>query len=193
MRILKNSIHKDISLEKLWSSFLKGDDSAIDGIYRELYQELYSYGQRFRIDNSIVEDSIHTLFLDLFKYRKTLKEVKKLKPYLFRSFRNILIRKDSPFDDFMMIDNVDRVEESETIYDESQILAVKKLIKELSPREKEIILLKYYENYSNTEISEMLGIEYITVRNLINRALNKLRKVGKEGINIFFLLFHSDI
>ena len=190
MRILKSKIANKISLESLWLDFLKGDDSAIDSIYRQLYQELYSYGQRFRMDTSVVEDSIHTLFLNLFKYRKTLKEVKNVKSYLFRSFRNILIRKDSFNDEFMMIDDVDRIEETETIYDESQILAVKKLIKELSPREKEIILLKYYENYSNTEISEILGIEYTTVRNLINRALNKLRKVGKEGINIFFMLFH---
>jgi RNA polymerase sigma factor (sigma-70 family) len=190
MRIFKNKIAKKLSLESLWLDFLKGDDSAIDSIYRQLYQDLYSYGQRFRIDTSVVEDSIHTLFLNLFKYRKTLKEVKNVKSYLFRSFRNILIRKDCFKDEFMMIDDIERIEETETIYDESQILKVKKLIKELSPREKEIILLKYYENYSNTEISEILDIEYTTVRNLINRALNKLRKVGKEGINIFFMLFH---
>lgn len=191
-KILKNNIIKGASPETLWVKFINGDNSAIDDIYREVYQDLYCYGQRFDIDKTIVEDSIQMVFLNFFKYRKSLKEVSNVRSYIFRSFRNIIIKKTPDQYNFVLIENVDKVEEEETRFDEKIILEVKKQINNLSSREKEIILLKYYENYKNGEIAEMLGIEYNTVRNLIARALGKLRKIDKKGVDIFLMLLYTD-
>lgn len=184
MVLKKNTSYKDvsenISQEKLWLKFIAGNDFAIDNIYRQNYQALYAYGQRFNIGISEVEDAIQTLFVNLFKYRKSLKPVDNVRSYIFRSFRNIILKNNSSMPVFLLIDNVDVIEENERSHSEELILEVKKTINDLSPREREIILLKYFEDYKNPEIAEILGIENKTVRNLISRALNKFRKIEKK-------------
>lgn len=172
-----------------FQKFINGDKSAIDSIYRKYYQNLFLYGQRFNIPDFEIEETIHDLFLNLFKYRKSLKNIDNVKSYIFRSFRNLLIRRQKKDQEFILINDIEEEEETETIPTEQLTNRVKELINKLSPREKEIILLKFYENQSNSEIANILGIDYITVRNLISRAFKKIRKLGKGGINLFFLIF----
>ncbi|MEZ7507133.1 sigma-70 family RNA polymerase sigma factor [Flavobacterium sp. Arc2] len=66
---------------------------------------------------------------------------------------------------------------------------LKEIINKLSPREREIVYLKYFQNFNNTEISELLDINYQTVRNILGNAIKKLRKLGENYIEFLFLLF----
>ncbi|MEN8138412.1 MAG: sigma-70 family RNA polymerase sigma factor [Bacteroidota bacterium] len=179
---------KELSQEVLWLKFIGGDNHAIDNIYRQNYQALFIYGQRFKIDTSTVEDTIQTLFINLFKYRKSLKEVKSVKAYIFRSFRNIILKQSSDLSIFSLIDNIDTEEKNDTHDHEVLVYEVKKVMNDLSPREREIILLKYFEDYKNDEIAEILGIENKTVRNLVTRALNRFRKTGKDKFIVISIL-----
>ena len=180
-----NSISDEHHLQK----FISGDNSAIDSIYRKYYQDLFLYGQRFGAEDYIIEETIQDLFLNFFKYKKSLKKIKVLRPYVFRSFRNLLLSKLKEINDFVLI-NENETEDNEIFPDkEGLIKKVKLLINSLSNREKEIILLKFYENYSNSEIASILEIDYKTVRNLISRAFKKLRKLNKDEIDLFFILF----
>ena len=81
-----------ITDEEHFHRFIKGDDSSIDPIYRKYYQDLFLYGQRFGAEEFVDEETIQNLFLNLFKYRSSLKDINNIRSYIFRSFRNLLVR-----------------------------------------------------------------------------------------------------
>lgn len=49
-------------------------------------------------------------------------------------------------------------------------------VKQLSPRQKEIIYLKYYQNLSYTQLEEVMSINYQVARNLLHQAMKMLKK-----------------
>ena len=63
--------------------------------------------------------------------------------------------------------------------------AVASAISKLLPRERNFIILKYAEGYTNKELSKMLGLTYSGVNSLDHRTKEKLRKLlQEEGIEV---------
>ena len=56
----------------------------------------------------------------------------------------------------------------------------KSVIKKLTPRQREAIFFKFYENMSYEEISNILGITTKATYKLIARAITELRSAYKE-------------
>lgn len=76
--------------------------------------------------------------------------------------------------------------ESQIIRDELSIQCGEYLLRSLnglSKREKEVVVLKYYRNNTVKEVASRLSIKEQTVRNLIYRALCKLRKDIPQMLN----------
>ena len=53
---------------------------------------------------------------------------------------------------------------------------VLKAVEQLSPRQKEIIYLKYYLNLNYDELGDVMGINYQVARNLLYQAMKMLKK-----------------
>lgn len=64
-------------------------------------------------------------------------------------------------------------DESNTIIDK---LCVKELISGLGGREKQIIILRYYKNKTQTEVAKMLGISQVQVSRIEKKILMEMRK-----------------
>ncbi len=153
-----------------------------------LYNDIFSYGQHFGLDTQIVKDTIQSLFLNFLNKRKDLNELKNVRSYIFRSFRNLLIKNISDEKSFLLLEDNDIEEVPETDFDEEKVAKVKRLLLALTAREKEVVLLKYYHDYSNTEISEVLGIEYSTVCNISTQATKKIIKENNSLSDIVVLI-----
>lgn len=161
--------------ELLWQQFIDGDMVSFRKIYIDNYQNLYNYGIQYLSSNE-VEDCIQNLFLKLLQKRKSYKVVKNVNSYLFISFRNQIIRsKQKKKIVFQELVNDVRADSISTIKD-NIFTEVTSLLKKLSPREYEVIQLKYFNNLKSKEIAETLNIENQTVRNTITNAFKKLRK-----------------
>ena len=176
-----------MEIEKLWVEFLEGDMKAFHSIYSFHYQMLYNFGLKF-LEPAKVEDCIHDTFLNILHYKDKIKSVKNVKAYLFRSFRNQAIKtlKDNRLDFNLIEGSIPQEEEGQ---DKEKILVeLKELILQLSPREREIIYLKYFQEFNNKEIAELLGIKYQTVRNILSDAIKKMRLLGDDFIQVLFLL-----
>ena len=50
------------------------------------------YGLKFTKDKELVKDCIHELFVDIYRYRESLGEIHKIKPYLMKSLRTKLTK-----------------------------------------------------------------------------------------------------
>ena len=173
--------------ENLWKLFLEGDMNAFRSLYSTYYKMLYNFGKKY-LPPTEVEDCIHDTFLNILHYKNNIGEVKKVKTYLFKSFRNQLLKtKKNKQVEFHLTNEVNN-ENDDSIENEAILEEVKKLIEQLSPREKEIVYLKYFQNFNNHEISDLLNIKYQTVRNILASAIKKLRTLGKDYIHLLFLL-----
>jgi RNA polymerase sigma-70 factor (ECF subfamily) len=60
---------------------------------------------------------------------------------------------------------------------EEKTTAVTAAMQQLSNRQKEIIYLKYFQEMSYEEVSEVMGINYQVARNLLYQSVKALRKI----------------
>jgi len=185
--IINNKDEDQNSSEDLWLMFLEGDMQAFHSIYSFHYQMLYNFGLKF-LKPAKVEDCIHDTFLNILNYKEKIKGIKNVKAYLFKSFRNQAIKTIRSNNlDFNLIES--SIPQEEDISNKEEVLSeLKKLILQLSPREREIIYLKYFQGFNNLEISELLDIKYQTVRNILAKAIKKLRISGENYMQMLFLL-----
>ncbi len=64
------------------------------------------------------------------------------------------------------------VDEAETLTNK---LTIKEMITDLEQREKEIILLRYYKNKTQTEVAKILGISQVQVSRIEKKILNSMK------------------
>lgn len=167
--------------QKSWRALKNGDRTGLAEIFHRHYASLHQYGYKLTGNTSLVEDSLQEMFLYIYEKRQTLGNVTYVRAYLFRSFRRRLLRdlrnqRKSVYisldDSWMVMPNeLDVIEKDEQ---QRKYLAV--LINELSPRQRELIYLRYYNDLSPREIAEMLSISYRAVVNTIYKAMVKLRE-----------------
>lgn len=177
----------DLTDREIWLSFKEGDDRAVSYIYSEYFPILYRYGMKFRVDASLVEDTIQDLFADLIKNRETLGDTDNILFYLLKSFRRKLLRKmnkenrydltgemtdDYPFEVVWSVEH-ELIIEEESDHRSSLLL---KALEELTPRQKEAVYLRFTKELDYRVISEIMNISVESCRNLISKAISNMKK-----------------
>ncbi|QWX85372.1 sigma-70 family RNA polymerase sigma factor [Cellulophaga sp. HaHaR_3_176] len=172
--------------ETLWFLFLEGNANAFSSIFKMYYASLHSYGLKICGNTEVTEDSLQNFFIYLYENRNTIGKVNNIKAYLFVSFRRALfthLKKERIFtelDSKNAIDtNFEFSHEELTIKHEFSIAqrnVVINILNTLSPREREVIYLKYYSSLNTSDISEAMDISYQSVSNTLQKAFSKLRK-----------------
>ncbi|MDR1091997.1 MAG: sigma-70 family RNA polymerase sigma factor [Prevotella sp.] len=172
----------------LWNSFIKGDKDAFSAFYKVFYPKLFAYGLRLRVSEEYVRDIIQELFLKLYTKPEIIKEPETLRAYLFMSFRNACINHEmysrkhvdisniNTFDLQFSIENTSIEEEEEKEYTRQK---VKEILDDLTPRQREIIYLRFLHQMEYEEISRIMNLSGQAARNLIHRAIDSIRKNNK--------------
>jgi len=182
----------------LWNEFLEGNNEALGKLFETFSGSLFDYGSRFTLDERLVEDCIQDLFIKLCSNRNNLSSVNNPQFYLFKSLKNTIINtlvrnqryiyvspQDLPFYTEYKISNEPENESiSSDVYE--KILSV---LNTLNDRQKEAIYLRYQKAMSYEEISQLLNIKYQSTRNLIHRAIEKIR--GEMELKLFLFIFSS--
>lgn len=188
-------------LDFLWQSFLNGDDKSFSIIYQHYIDQLLSYGYKLHSDHEIVHDCIQEIFIDLFLKRKTLGvNIQNLKAYLFVALRNSIIKKVTKKRKFEMLDIPENINFDIEYSVQEQLIKqeisnevnekLKAAVDTLSPKQKEIIYLKFEEELNYEEISDILNISVESARKLLYRALFSLReKIHHRISSALFLIF----
>ncbi|HVU57746.1 MAG TPA: sigma-70 family RNA polymerase sigma factor [Puia sp.] len=182
---------------RLWESFRKGDKEAFATLFREHYNTLYKFGNKFTTDTELLEDCIQELFVELWQ-AKSRAPVYSVKAYLLKSLKYKLLKafrkggKIMPLHDygdvpFELSHETFLISQQE---DQEKKQRVIEALGRLSHRQKEIIYLKYYQNLSYEEVSEIMNINYQVARNLLYQAIRSLKNMlaGKLELFLLFLL-----
>lgn len=182
----------DISL---WEAYQQGDHHAFATLFRRYYEPLVQYGSKLTGNNDVLEDCIQELFTELWQ-NKSQTQVQSVKAYLFKSLKYKLFRAHqrkttSPFNE----NHSDMLFEisHETLLvgqeqDAEKTARVLQALGQLSNRQKEIIYLKFYQELSYEEVSEIMNINYQAARNLLYQSIKSLKKL-LTTLTAFFLFF----
>lgn len=167
--------------QQRWTFLKMGDKEALGQLFKRHYASLHQYGYKITGNSNIVEDCLQDLFLYIYEKRATLGEVEYVRAYLFRSFRRRLMRtlRNQRKSVYVSLDNswIVAPKELEILdRDERRRKQLADMINELSPRQREMIYLRYYSGLSPQEIAEMLSVSYRAVINTLYKAMVKLRK-----------------
>lgn len=178
---------RSFSDKDLWFTFRKGNKNAISAIYSKYFPELYRYGLKFTSNTYFIEDSIQDLFVELMKNHKTIGDTDNILFYLLKSFRRQLFRrleKEKRYDltneitedhTFSVIWSVEQafIQNEEK---EFQTTMLTKVMHDLTARQKEAVYLRFTKELDYREIAEIMNISIEACRNLITKAVAKLRE-----------------
>ncbi len=178
------SSHPD---QVLWENFRQGSRQAFETLYSQYFNLLYDYGMKLTGDEESTLDCIQDFFIYIWNRRETLSPVSSLRFYLYTSFRRRLFKylekkrnSDYRNESYSMFQpDVDFSFESRIVATEEEMLQaalVRKLLSELSPRQKEVLYLRFFGELSPKEIASVMSLNYQTVVNHFYEGIKTLRK-----------------
>lgn len=177
----------------VWRRLKSGNRDALAQLYQRYVRDLYSYGKKITLDEKLIEDSIQDLFVDIWQSRERLSDLETARFYLFRSLRRRIAKVKTrdvtqAISELEMHNAAPIIDSHETaiiLQEESENTShyVNHLIQNLSGRQEEAIILYFYQDLNYDEIAEILSINEQSARNLIQRALIKMRNIATFAKN----------
>ncbi len=169
----------------LWNRVRLGEQEALVGLYERLYFYLLNYGIRTSGDSDRTRDAINDVFLELWDRRLQLPDVANIRSYLLTYLRRKIfsnIREDQKR--AKAAGNLSHLTEGYELSYEECIMAlqasdevkekVRRAMAMLTPRQKELVQLRFFEGLSMDEVGERAGITTKTAYNTLAAALKAL-------------------
>ena len=169
----------------------KGDQRAFAEIV-ELYKDkLYHLGYRMTGNRQEAEDVVQETFLRVFNNLDRYDENQKFSTWIYRIATNLCIdrlrkRKNvysldaesgdhEGLDGYSMLPSDDRTPESELMLSETQRV-IHEAMETLPPKYKSVMVLRYMQDLSLQEISDVLDMPVTTVKTRVHRGREFMRK-----------------
>ena len=175
------------STDTLLASFQPGNMAAFSQLYNLHINVLFNYGLKLTIDKELLKDCIHDIFVKLYTKKDELGTIDNLRSYLFISLKNKLcdeLRRRMYMSDTAVEEvSISTPTDVEDDYMEeeqrkNEFSLVRRLLDQLSPRQREALTLYYIEEKKYEDICEIMNMNYQSVRNLMHRGLTKLRSLA---------------
>jgi RNA polymerase sigma factor (sigma-70 family) len=173
----------------IWKNLKNGEETALGELYNLYVDILFSFGIQNSKDRGYVMDCIHDLFVDLYKYRKSLSMTDNVKYYLFRSLKRkinkkynrktILVSEDFQYSINTTQENYTKSYEEEIIKSERTAEKHAKLenaLCTLTEKQRKGLFLRYNQEKTYEEISLIMGVSIGSARTTTYRAIKALRK-----------------
>ncbi|WP_114750092.1 RNA polymerase sigma factor [Pleomorphovibrio marinus] len=176
-----------VSPERYWSLLVEGDRKGLEGIYRCYARDLFKFGMSIFPDYDFVQDCVQEVFLDVWKYHKSLGEVSNSKVYLFRTMSHKIFKEAKRLkkrvweeinEDNAKLLYVDCVE-SELVALQAKEHLQKKLamaLEKLPHRQKQVLLHLFFDKFTYEEVSKIMGINLRSTYTLAWKAIASVKK-----------------
>ena len=149
-------------------------------LYEDHYEELVAYGTRMSGDKELAEDLVQETFVKALMNGETVAELSpsKQRAWLFRTFKNLF------FDRYRraVLEN-EYAQNSQPEYLEDQGMQEIEnamMLQSISPQDRALFQLRYFDGYSAEEISQMMNLPPGTVRSKLSRC----RKYLKQSLDL---------
>lgn len=184
----------DLTDEQLVRAYAKGNNEAFDTLLRRHQDRIFSYILRIIKNEDIANDIFQETFV---KAIQTIRlgrytENGKFPAWISRIAHNLIIdyyRQEKSENlqsaDLTDVDILNRKELCEDTIEDIMISNqirddVKYLIEELPELQKEVLMMRYYQNLSFKEIAEITGVSINTALGRMRYAILNLRRIARE-------------
>jgi RNA polymerase sigma-70 factor (ECF subfamily) len=175
---------------QLVERFLEGDEAALNQLVKKYLKPVYNFLYYFTRNQAELDDLTQIAFIKAWKNLRKFDRKKKFKTWVFAIAKNTAYdffhkKKTLPFANFIDEEGNNKLENiSDGSILPDEILERKDIAKELEKKLKEIpehyriiLMLHYKEDFSLSEIAEILDKPYNTIKSGHQRGLTKLKKL----------------
>ncbi|NIJ54647.1 RNA polymerase sigma factor [Dyadobacter arcticus] len=168
--------------QRLWQDFKAGDRDAFDLLYQQHIQQLIRYGFKVTRDRDLIQDCIQDLFVELWESRQSIANAHSIKHYLLKALRYKLIRSSGhtvteplPENEFPADDETieNKILREETVSRQSRQLT--DALKQLPKRQQEALHLRFFQELTNEQVAQVMGVNYQSACKFIYTGLKTLR------------------
>jgi RNA polymerase sigma factor (sigma-70 family) len=175
---------------KNWKLLAEGEKQGLYACFSLFYDDLYRFGMFLYKDPELIKESIQNLFLELWKIRHKLQDVENIQQYVLTIYKRIIyqtnqktnlknISQDIHLEELRHDEITVSSYESILIASQEDEQLKKRLahaLGKLTPRQKEVVQMRYYECLSFKEISHKTQLTERTIYNTLHSAVNVLRE-----------------
>lgn len=177
----------------LWKGILNSDKKCFQTLFEKNYRALMLSGLGVRMDKEMVKDVIQETYLEIWNNRDNLPEVKNVNAYLKQIVKRKMLKKLakaskqlSTLPPYLS----DRILSYETLLiqqqeNEAVRTQLQSALEHLTAKQKEIILLRFYERLSYEEIAEKMDTQKRTIYNQVHTAIKILKKCMLLQLAVF--------
>ena len=172
------------------SSYIKGDEKALETLIKRHKQKIFSFIYSKVYDRDVAEDIFQDTFIKVIRTLKrgAYNEEGKFLPWVMRISHNLAIdyfRKNNrmpkfdnagEFSIFSVLSDTS-LNAEKTLIKEQVENDVRRLVDELPKDQKEVLMMRIYNDMSFKEISERTGVSINTALGRMRYALINLRKI----------------
>ena len=152
-------------------------DEIVEEIINKYYQTLFNIAYSYTKDSFDAEDIVQDVFIKFYRARNTFNDDEHIKYWLIRVTIN---------------DSLNLIKSKRKVIINTEYISTLQEEKEqdddlyhyvcmLNEKDKRIIILFYYDNYSTEEIAKIFNLSESSVRSRLSRAREKLRKIIERG------------
>ncbi len=166
-------------------------DTQLEAIFRAQFADLYRYIFRQVSNTALAEDLTSAVFLKAMRWLQQNRSQESVKGWLYATARSAIA-------DYWQENSQMRLlplEEAEEMPMLSQVsdeqlrplqIRIQRLLDGLSPRERDVLTLRYFQGYSAAEVAQLLGLSANHVRVLQLRALRRaaLLEIGERSVPV---------
>lgn len=182
-----------LSDTELVKKYVSGNENALEEIITRHKEKVFGYIKMMVKNHDLAEDIFQDTFIKVIKTLKggNYNEEGKFLPWVMRIAHNLIIdhfrrNKRMPttsgtetFDIFDIIKSEDKNVDEEMFWDQVH-QDVRKLINYLPEEQKEVLMMRMYQEMSFKEISELTNVSINTALGRMRYALINLRKIIEE-------------
>jgi RNA polymerase sigma-70 factor (ECF subfamily) len=170
----------ELTDEKIMLRVKEGHLEDLGELFNRYHVQLYNFFLKLTFDRDASEDMTQTLFYRLIKYRQTFRFGDgSFRSWVYQIARNIHVdfyKEQSRFRVKQVDDFEDHPAETGTYSDEAMEKLDRSLL-QLTPAQREIILLSRYQGMKYEEISQVLNMSVAAIKVQVHRAIKQLRGI----------------
>ncbi|PVX44795.1 RNA polymerase ECF family sigma subunit [Flavobacterium sp. 103] len=174
----------------LVKDYMAGDESALAILIKRHESKIYGFIYSKVADREVSNDIFQDTFIKVIKTLKTqsYNEEGKFLPWIMRIAHNLIIdfyrkskkmplfRETEDFSIFSIMSDDSLTVENQIIADQVEV-DIRRLVEELPLDQKEVLMMRMYQDMSFKEISETTGVSINTALGRMRYAIMNLRKI----------------
>jgi len=161
------------------------DRGFMEALYTQYHRLMYAQALRVLHASEAAEDAVSESLIQLIKKIGLLRTLQcnKLKAYIVITVKHTAItmlnrkRRELPTEDTAFVNIADAGNTDDHMLEEAGVERIKDALRALSPRERDMMLMRYFREMTDEEIAKETGLKPVSVRVHLSRARKRLAEI----------------